>query len=79
MKTGVFVNAYERVRFGAEARAAGELFLDDVDGELMWFVNVSSGRYCRFDPPTKQQTGKILDLFRSIIDPDVQLDDISEG
>ncbi|PWE31159.1 hypothetical protein DDZ14_14140 [Maritimibacter sp. 55A14] len=63
---------------GGPARTAGELFLDEVDGELLWFVNVSSGRYCRITPPTDAQAGKVLERFKGLIDESVQLDDIRE-
>lgn len=61
---------------GGRARLAGELFLDELAGELLWFVNVSSGRYCRFSPPTLEQAKRILKKFQLLIEADVRLDDI---
>ncbi|WP_370301650.1 hypothetical protein [Pseudooceanicola sp.] len=64
---------------GNMARVAGELFLDEDENELFWFMNVSSGRYCRFDPPTAAQVRKALGLFQELIDEEVRLDDIRES
>lgn len=64
---------------GGLARAAGELFLDEIDGNLFWFVNVSSGRYCRITPPTKDHVDNLVKRFRELVQDDVQLDDISVG
>lgn len=61
---------------GGLARVAGEFFIDEVDGNLYWFVNVSSGRYCRLMPPQRDQIDNVLDLFQRLIGPDVRLDDI---
>jgi hypothetical protein len=61
------------------ARAAGELFLDEKDGNLFWFVNVASGRYCRITPPSAANVSNVVKWFREKVQDDVQLDDISVG
>lgn len=61
-----------------DARVAGELFLDELTGTLCWYVNVSSGRYCRFEPPTPDQVANVVELFRDLIGDDVKLDDLTE-
>lgn len=58
------------------ARIAGELFLDEKSGVLCWYVNVSSGRYCRFVRPNEEQVANILAKFRQIVDPTLLLDDL---
>lgn len=63
---------------GSDARIGGELFLDDPDGSLQWFVNVNSGRYCKETPPNAQQEDAILQHFRALVDRDVQFDDIKQ-
>lgn len=63
---------------GGGARVAGELFLDDATGTLCWYVNVSSGRYCRFQPPTAEQVANVVVRFRALIEEEVQLDDITK-
>lgn len=59
---------------GQEARAAGELALDDLDGGLKWVVNFQSGRYCRVAVPNNQQAAAIHKRFRELIEPSVELD-----
>lgn len=61
-----------------DARVAGELFLDEVTGTLCWYVNVSSGRYCRFHPPTPAQVANVVQQFRELIDEEVKLDDLTK-
>ena len=63
---------------GCSARVAGELFLDEVTGTLCWYVNVSSGRYCRFLPPTQEQVANVVKQFRDLIGGEVQLDDLTK-
>lgn len=55
-------------------RMAGELFLDIGSKGPQWFINASSGRYCRDHPPTQQQTEYAAGLFRSF-NIDVLVDD----
>jgi hypothetical protein len=62
-----------------EARVAGELFLDEKEGNLYWFVNVSSGRYCRIVQPSEVNVSNVVKWFREIAHVDVRLDDIREG
>lgn len=59
-----------------DARVAGELFLDFVDGSLFWFVNCSSGRYCRKIAPSKAQQKAVHELFMDLIDNEVRYDDV---
>lgn len=63
---------------GCGARVAGEFFLDEVGGNLTWYVNVSSGRYCRFNPPNQSQAQNVLQMFRSLVSVEVELDDLSK-
>lgn len=65
---------------GEAARIAGELFLDrDESGDLKWYVNTNSGRFCRESPPTKTQERNVVELFKSFTGLDVVLDDIEEA
>jgi hypothetical protein len=60
---------------GAEARIAGELFMDLAkNGTLTWYVNVKSGRYCREQRPTAAQERNVLLLFREMIGKGVEFD-----
>jgi hypothetical protein len=62
-----------------KARAAGELYLDEGDNgepELIWRVNVGSGRYCREIPPTRTQCEAIHQRFRMIIGESVFWDEL---
>lgn len=64
---------------GQKARAAGELYLDEGDNdpkELVWRVNVGSGRYCRKNPPTAVQCNAIHQRFRMIIGESVFWDEL---
>lgn len=64
---------------GGAARAAGELYLDEGEqdaSELVWQVNVGSGRYCREKPPTEAQRKAIHQRFRMILGDSVQWDDL---
>lgn len=61
---------------GGVARVAGELFLDDWDDKLSWFVNVGSGRYCRSLQPTQANCDGVLGLFRELIGVEVQWDEL---
>lgn len=64
---------------GGEARAAGELYLDEDEADpakLIWQVNVGSGRYCRDNPPTAAQCEAIHKLFRMILGESVHWDDL---
>ncbi len=59
-----------------EARAAGELYLDKVDGAYFWHLNFLSGRYHR-DPakrPNAQQIMNFARHFASKIGMDIHLD-----
>lgn len=59
---------------GGEARIAGELFLDILDGSLQWYVSCGSGRYCRDLPPTKRHQEAVHQLFTALIDDQVRFD-----
>jgi hypothetical protein len=60
---------------GVEARIAGEFFLDESErGDLVWYVNVKSGRYCRDRRPTKKHQENVLGHFRNMIDAEIQFD-----
>lgn len=60
---------------GQPVRIAGELFLDETNtGELKWFLNVSSGRFCKEMPPTPQQALAVLDLFKKEMGISIELD-----
>lgn len=62
-----------------KARAAGELYLDEGDNdepELVWRVNVGSGRYCRKIPPTVAQCEAIHQRFRMIVGESVFWDEL---
>lgn len=61
---------------GNNARVGGELFLDVKGGKLMWFVNVNSGRYCQFAPPSPEQVANVLETFQELVEPEVELDDV---
>lgn len=58
------------------ARIAGELFLDECDRKLMWYINVASGRYCRDMQPTPDQCEAVRHYFETMIDETVILDEI---
>lgn len=61
-----------------EARAAGELYLDQEDDstELFWHVNVGSGRYCLDSPPTQEQCEAIHERFRVIVGESILWDEL---
>jgi len=60
---------------GKPVRIAGELFLDETeDGELKWFLNVSSGGFCKETSPTRQQTLAVLELFKKEMGTCIELD-----
>ena len=62
-----------------EARAAGELYLDEGDendSERVWRVNVGSGRYCRESPPTDAQCEAIHQHFRMLVGESVLWDEL---
>lgn len=48
---------------GAPARIAGELAFDEIDGKLRWVLNANSGRYCRKQPPTREQLNNVCTLL----------------
>ena len=60
---------------GDAARIAGELFLDEVDGSLVWHVNDHSGRYCRDIRPSQQQRANVKSLFSDFFQCEVIFDD----
>jgi len=47
------------------ARIAGELAFDEKPGEegLRWVINANSGRYCRQDPPKREQIDSVAARF----------------
>lgn len=62
------------------ARIAGELFLDHADdGELVWFVNTNSGRYCRSRPPSGEQGKNVRDLFAKHMQQRVEFDSLEDN
>lgn len=61
---------------GAVARIAGELFVDEVGGEISWWVNCDSGRYCKRLPPDDHQKATIVSHFRALLGDGLQLDEI---
>lgn len=62
------------------ARIAGELFMDRADdGELVWFVNTNSGRYCRSQPPSGEQGRNVRDLFAKHIQQRVEFDSLEDN
>lgn len=64
---------------GEHARIAGELFLDEADGDgFRWFANDSSGRYCKEFPPTKVQIKNAIELVESKIGDRVTWDNLEE-
>lgn len=63
---------------GGKARVAGELILDIVDDKLFWYVNCSSGRYCRTSPPSSAQKKAVHDLFIQLMDDEVLWDDVDD-
>lgn len=51
---------------GGLARIAGELALDRVNGiDFTWVLNANSGRYCRFQPPSKVNLENVRNVLRS--------------
>lgn len=59
-----------------QARVAGELYLDIDEGNLFWFVNCSSGRYCRQVAPSTSQQSAVHQLFMELLDNDVRWDNV---
>lgn len=48
------------------ARIAGELAMDEREGQLVWILNAQSGRYCKKTPPTKLQVDNVVERFASL-------------
>lgn len=64
------------LRRGEQARIAGELFLDEGEnGDLYWCFNVSSGRFCKEQPPNDSQQRAALERFHAVIDNRVRMDE----
>lgn len=59
-----------------QARAAGELYLDDLDGEYGWYLNFNSGRFHR-EParrPSEEHISNIAQHFANKLELDIHLD-----
>lgn len=62
--------------FGQHARIAGEFFLDETESkELVWTLNVQSGRYCRSTVPSDRNKKAALGIFQALVEVNIILDD----
>lgn len=49
------------------ARIAGELAFDEDENDMLrWVINANSGRYCRQNPPKKEQIDRVAERFREL-------------
>lgn len=53
------------LRSGGEARIAGELAFDEIEGKIRWVLNTNSGRYCKQFPPNDSQIENVADRLRN--------------
>lgn len=58
-----------------EARAAGELYIDESEDERVWMLNFKSGRFHSGEnaPPTRPQAENIGQLIANLLNCDVEL------